>query len=151
CAPLAFGGMGATARVADDSLAGRRPRVFRSLGTGLRHVLSSIAAAAVAVAGFGGLVVASPVISVVGILGLVLTPLVRLVRRWRPTTLGRWPSWRTLLVAAVPLAPAVLWATRWSMVIPANVLAVPPGERRRSLAALRRSSAAARGRWGTVA
>ncbi len=150
CAPVAFAGMAATARVTDDSLAGRKPRIFRSLAKGLRHVPSLVLSGVLAAAGILALVILSPVISAVGILGLLATPLVRLAgRRW-PQAAARWPSVRTLVIAAVPLAAAALWGARWVMVVPANVLGLAPGERRRSVAALRRSADAARGRWGTV-
>ena len=141
CLPLAFGGIAAVIRVTDDQLAGHRPSTLRSLASGVRDGMRMAAGLAVAVLILFALFVFAPAISVVGLLGLVLTPLVRLARRRRPDFAGRWPSIRLLVRALIPFGLAAEWLAQALLFLPEVAL-----KSAGPIASLRRTASIARGR-----
>lgn len=68
-----------------------------------------------------GAVAAAPIISLVALLGLLATPL---VRRWRPA--ARWPATKTLAWLAIPLLATVIIGTRLGMAMPEAFLTNGP-------------------------
>src|SRR5690606_8632544 len=75
----------------------------------------------------------APVLVVVGVVGLLLTPIMRALRpRW--PRLAVWPRVRTLVILAVPFAATVALAVYWGLAIPSAAI-----ERLRPVQALRRS------------
>lgn len=131
--------------MADDRLDGRSPAIGRALARGLRRAPAVFVAGAMALVGITAVVVATPILVLVGVGGLLITPLVRLgARRW--PRWQRWPAPRRLVVLAVPFGAAVVVAVRWGLVLPAAAL-----ERNSPRRALRRSRDLVRGRTAVVA
>jgi hypothetical protein len=141
CLPLFLGGIAAIIRVTDDQLAGKRPSTFQSLASGLRDGLRMVAGSAVAVLILLALFVLTPVITAVSLLGLVLTPLVRLVRRRWPGFAGRMPSVRLLLRTLIPFGLAARWLAQALLFLPEAALK-PAGP----ITSLRRTAPIADGR-----
>lgn len=131
--------LAALVTLADDVLAGHRARSSTALLRGIRRAPAVLGALAVAGAGIGALLLATPLLVVIGVMGLVLTPVARTVGRRRAGS--RWPSIRTLVVLAVPLAPAAVVTVRWGLVVPTAAL-----ERVGPIQALSRSRDLATGR-----
>src|SRR5690606_10407738 len=86
----------------------------------------------------------TPFLVLIGVVGLVLTPLVRVVQRRAPRL--PWPSTRTLVVVAVPFGLAAAMVVRWALVLPAAVL-----ERRSIWGAFARSAELTRAEVGRIA
>jgi len=120
--PIAVSGYAAIVTNTDEALAERPVRLFRALGSGMRRAWPLSLALLTAVLLPVALIVTAPLIVVGALLGLALTPLVRLLRRRREGALGWWPEVRTLLVAAIPFAVGVREAARSLLVLPAAVL-----------------------------
>ncbi|MEO6627776.1 MAG: choice-of-anchor Q domain-containing protein, partial [Aquihabitans sp.] len=113
--------MAALVSLADDHLAGSRSTIGSGLARGLRRAPAAFGAMALAVGGVLLAIVVTPLLMIVGMLALLLTPLARLVSR-RSTRLGWWPSARALALLIVPLAPGLVLAARWALVLPAASL-----------------------------
>lgn len=120
--PIGVSGYAAIVINTDEALAQKPVRLFRALGRGIRsawtYSLTLLSAVLLPVA----LLVLAPVVVVGAVLGLLVTPLVRLLRRRRDGALGWWPEVRTLLIAAIPFAVGVREAARSLLVLPAAVL-----------------------------
>ena len=127
---------------ANDAQLGRSLSLRRSLQVGVGRAPATFRAGVIAVVAIAVLLIAAPLISVLGIVGLILTPVVGLVRRSRSI---RWPSVTNLVVAAIPFAPAIVLSVRWVLFLPAVALE-PLGARD----ALRRSSDLVQQRWVDV-
>lgn len=114
--PLVLVTIAALARLVDASLAGQRPRVWRSVGTGVRFVPRLLLAAGISVLAVALAFVCAPFVSVLGLVALAVLGIRSLIRRRR----GRPDAtrWRLWLVLAVPFG--VLWR-----VLPTAVLLVP--------------------------
>jgi hypothetical protein len=139
--PIALAGLAATVRVVDNTLAGTKPRAIRAFFWSYARSWSLVRSALLLSIGTLLLIVLSPLIAVLGVLGLVLTVPVALVRRRRAGFLGRWPSVSALVWAAVPFAFAVRWLVEGLFFIPAGTLgALGP------VTALRAGAPLARGR-----
>ncbi|MFN8040949.1 MAG: Ig-like domain-containing protein [Acidimicrobiales bacterium] len=137
-------GVAAMAQLSDDIQAGRPPRLGRAVRRGLRRMPSALGVTIAYLAMVALLVLATPVLVLVGLLGLVLTPIALLARRRRPSL--RWPAPRTLVVLAVPFGALAYASVRWGLALPAAAV-----ERNRPRAALRRSAALVEGRWWSTA
>jgi hypothetical protein len=116
--PFLVAGTAATARVTDAALAGRRPRLWPSIGRGFARFLPLLGTLVLAFLLVVAVLLATPFISLVGVLGLAVSGVIALVRRRRPGALAKWPGWRTWGFAAIPFA----WAGR---VIAAALLMLP--------------------------
>ncbi len=66
--------------------------------------------------------VASPFITLVGLVGLAISGVIALVRRRRPDAAPKWPSWRAWGFAAIPFAWAGRIAASALLMLPAAVL-----------------------------
>jgi hypothetical protein len=141
CLPVLLGGVAAVIRVTDEQLAGRRPAIFRSLGGGLRAGARMSVGVVFSLLALILLFVLAPAITVLGLLGLVLTPLARLVRHRRPGFADRWPSVRELVWTAIPFGLAARWLPRVLVFVPAASL--DPAD---SDAAMRATAPIVRGR-----
>ena len=138
CLPLGLVGVSSTVRTVNDSLAGHEPRLWAAFGEGFRRIPALAGAASITIAGTVLLVVLSPVFSVLGLIALLLTPVVRLVRHRRERFLPRWPDVVTLVWAVVPLGLALRFIAGAMLFAPAVVL-----ERLGPIAALRAGADAA--------
>lgn len=105
--------LGVTIHFADGVVVDRRTRSSRAFGTVLRRSPGGALALLVFALTVLAAVAAAPALTVVGLVGLALTPA---VRRWRPA--ARWPSLWTLAVLAVPFGLAFTLAVRWSTAMP---------------------------------
>ena len=114
-----------------------------ALGRAVRRLPALLGASVLGVLGIVALLVATPFIVNAAILGLILTPIARRVRRRRPGL--SWPSVRTMLIAVVPFGLAARQALRWTLLLPAGLDGA--GGPRQILA---RSTRAVRGRVGTI-
>lgn len=134
----------AIAKASDDALNEHPRDVFGAVRRGVRraHVLLGGLLVALGVAAL--LLVLTPALMVVGLVGLALAPAIVLLRR-RGRDIS-WPAVRRLVVLAVPLAPAVVVLVSWGLLVPAAVL--EGGGVRTSL---RRSRLTTREGWGTAA
>lgn len=141
CLPLALVGVSATVRTVNDSLAGRGRRFWGAFAEGFRHIPALAAAASITILGTVLLTVLSPVFFVLGIIALLLTPVVRLVRRRRDGFLTRWPDLVTLAWAIAPFGFALRFVSGAMLFAPAVVL-----EGLGPIAALRAGASAARSR-----
>jgi hypothetical protein len=122
CIPVALAAMAAVVRITDDTLAGKQPKVWRSVSYGFRRMPHLLFGGFLAFIVLVGLVVLAPVLSALGLLGLLLTWPARLLgRRWH-RVVRRWPSVRDLVVLAVPLGAAFVWLTRTVLLVPAATL-----------------------------
>jgi len=102
--PLVVAGSAATASVTDLGLAGRRPRIWRSVGRGFARLLPIVGTVGIAFLLIVVSLVLTPLISVVGLAGLAVSGVIALVRRRRADAASRWPDWRTFGFAAIPFA-----------------------------------------------
>lgn len=126
-------GIVAASTLADDHLGGRRATIASALARGLRRAPTVLLTVVIVLAGVGLAIIITPVAVVAGVVGLLVTPVARLLgRRW--AVLSRWPQPRPLLLAAVPFALPVVLAVRWSLALPAAGV-----ERRSARQALARS------------
>lgn len=141
CLPLGLVGLSATVRIVNDSLAGRDRRFWAPFAEGFRHIPRLAAAASVTIAGTALLVVLSPLFTALGLIALLLTPVVRLVRRRREGFLGRWPGLVTLAWVVAPFGLALRFIAGAMFFAPAIVL-----ENLGPIAALRAGADAARPR-----
>ena len=141
CVPLALVGLSATVRTVNDSLAGRDRRFWAPFGAGFRHIPGLTAAASLTVAGTAVLVVLAPILTAIGLIALLLTPVVHLVRRRREGFLGRWPDLVTLAWVVAPFGLALRFVAGALFFAPAMVL-----ENLGPIAALRAGAEAARPR-----
>ena len=114
--PLVLVTIAALARLVDASLAGQRPRMWRSVVTGVRFVPRLLLAAGISVLAVALAFICAPFVSVLGLLALAVLGIRSLIRRrsGRPDA----TRWRLWLVLAVPFG--VLWR-----VLPTAVLLVP--------------------------
>jgi len=137
----------ATVVVADRTFARARPSVARALAAGVRSTARLLLSAVIAVAAVLLAAALAPVLTVIGLLGLLLTAARGPLRRWRPTVWSRWPAPRFWIVIAVPFG-ALWWvAAPAVLVLPAAVL-----ERAWPALAIRSAlTAAATGRWRVLA
>ena len=139
--PFVAAGAAATAAVADASLAGRRPRIWRSIGRGFARLLPIVGTAVLAFLLIGASLILTPLISIVGLVGLAASGVIALVRRRKPDAAAGWPAWKLFGFAAIPFA----WFGRLTatalLMIPAAVLE-PAGP----IAAYRAADKAATGR-----
>ena len=126
CFPLALAGVAATVRVTNDSLAGRERRFRSAFTEGLRRMPALTAAGAITLVGTVILVVLSPVLTVVGLVALLLTPAVRLARRRlqarRPDALGWWPDLVLLAWVTAPIGLALRFVSGAMFFAPAIML-----------------------------
>ncbi|MCU1439263.1 MAG: hypothetical protein JWP85_260 [Rhodoglobus sp.] len=120
--PFLIAGTAATAQVTDAALAGRRPRLWRSLARGFSRFLPILGTLCLAFLLVLAFLVATPFISLGGVLGLAVTGVIALVRRRRPGVLPKWPGWRTWGFAAIPFAWFARVAARAMLMLPAAVL-----------------------------
>ncbi|GAB2454428.1 hypothetical protein HD599_002961 [Conyzicola lurida] len=120
--PISLAGLAASVRLVDDILAGTKPRAIRAFFHSYSRSWSLVRSTLLLVVGTLLLIVLSPLLSVLGIVGLVLTVGVALVRRRRAGFLDRWPTVRQLVWAAVPFAFAARWLTEGLFFIPAATL-----------------------------
>ncbi|MBN9140786.1 MAG: Ig-like domain repeat protein [Micrococcales bacterium] len=120
--PLGVAGYAAIVVNTDETIAGRRVRLFRALVRGIRRTGPLGLALLLAVAVPLALTALFPVITIGALLALAATPLVRLLRRRRPEALRHWPSVRALVIAAIPLALALRETARALLLFPAAVL-----------------------------
>lgn len=119
-------------KLSDDALQRRPRRVRSALARGVRRAPSLSGGLILGLLTVVFLTLATPVFMAAGALGLIATPFVRLaMRRWGQI---RWPSLRTLVLLAIPLAIPASMIVRWGLVVPAAAL-----ERNRPRAALDRS------------
>jgi predicted outer membrane repeat protein len=125
--------------ITDDSLAGRRVRLFRSLAIGFASAYRMTWTVLFAVVTVALLFVVSPVLIVLGAAGLILTPLVRLAARRFAGLDRRWPSVRTLVWCVVPFGVAFRRLAQALLSVPAVILesASPVGANRAASAAVR--------------
>ena len=116
--PFLAAGAAATARLADSALAAKRARLWRATAEGFRRFFPVLGTLALSIL----LVLASAVLAAVavaaGLLGLLITGIVVLLRRGKPEVAARWPEWRFWGFSAIPFA----WLWRFA---PAAVLALP--------------------------
>ncbi|MGV8882597.1 MAG: Ig-like domain repeat protein, partial [Rhodoglobus sp.] len=122
CLPLGLVGLSATVRIVIDSLASRGRRFWAPFAEGFRHIPALAAAASITIAGTVLLVVLSPVFTALGLVALLLTPVVRLVRRRRDGFLSRWPDLVTLAWAIAPFGFALRFIAGAMFFAPAIVL-----------------------------
>ncbi|MFT6292191.1 MAG: ABC-type multidrug transport system fused ATPase/permease subunit, partial [Ilumatobacter sp.] len=131
---------GAAAHVADGAVGHRSTSLVRATGSSVRTLPAAVGTGLswglIVVAAF----VLAPLISIVGLLGLIATPFAR-----RNEGSQRWPSVRTLVIAAIPFAVAALLALRLSLALPAVWL-----DGLRPRAALERSWQRVKGSTGVV-
>ena len=120
--PVIAAGLVATVWLVDDTLAGRAPRTTRAFFVSFTRAWPTTASTVLLVATSLLLVALSPLISVVGILGLAATGVLALARRRTAGLLPRWPSARTFVWAAVPFAVALRWIITGAFFIPAAAL-----------------------------
>ncbi len=122
CLPIALAGIGAVSRITDESLAGRRPKTFRSFAYGLRRAPRIFAGGLAALLGLMVLVIVTPAIVALGILGLLATPAVRLLgRRWSGLVRAG-SSTKRFGVMAIPFAVAAIWLARTALLVPSATL-----------------------------
>ncbi len=114
--PLVLVTIAALARLVDASLAGQRPRMWRSLLAGVRLVPRLLLAAGISVLAVALAFICAPFVSALGVLALAVLGIRSLIRRrsGRPNV----TRWRLWLVLAVPFG--VL-----GRVLPTAVLLVP--------------------------
>lgn len=138
--------LGAMAKLSEDLLAGGAGQFTTAVQRGLRRAPASLGAGLLAATGIIAAALATPLLMAAAVIGLLGAPLVSRLRRRRPEL--RWPSWRTLLLFAVPFGLAVVLAVRWALVLPAATL-----ERNGPRRALGRSGelVAGRRRWVALA
>jgi len=144
--PLNAVAIAASVDIADAAVAGARPRLRGSVAFGLRQAGRALAAAVTAVAVAVAALVLAPVLSAVGIGGLVVWALATGVRRLRGRERSR-SRRRFWVVLAVPFG--VLWRVGATAVllVPAALI-----ERAWPVRAWRAADAAARGRrWSITA
>jgi hypothetical protein len=120
--PFLVAGTAATAQVTDAALAGRHPLLWRSLARGFARFLPVFGTLCLAVVLVLAALVATPFISLLGVIGLAVTGVITLVRRRRPGVLPTWPGWRTWGFAAIPFAWFGRVAARAVLMLPAAVL-----------------------------
>jgi hypothetical protein len=137
--PFIVAGTAATAEVTDAALAGRHPRIWRSFARGFSRFLPVFGTLCLGVSLVLGVLVATPFISLVGILGLAVTGVLALMRRRKPDALPKWPGWRAWGFAAIPFAWLGRVAARAALMLPAAVLE-PAGPRLAHRAAERAAS-----------
>jgi hypothetical protein len=130
--------LGAVARLTETSVSGDPVSIRSAMSRGWRRVPAVFGALSLTIVTVAALALLAPLLIAVGIIGLVLTPGIRLVRRRRPG--ARWPSVRTLVLLLIPFSTAAHVAVRWSLAIPAAAI-----ERNGPRDALRRSRAATAG------
>ena len=122
--------------LANDAVAGRRPKLRDALTRGVLRVPFVTATTALVALTVIALLIATPLLVVLGVLGLVGAAIIRVSR-----ASVRWPAVRTLLALAIPFAAALTVAARWILAPTiATVENVSP------LEAVRRSTASAAGR-----
>jgi hypothetical protein len=139
CLPVVALGVATVVRLVDDRLAGGRLGVRAALRVVLPRLRAVTGLVLVSTVAVLVLAAVSPVLVVVGVLGLVLTPLVRLLgQRWVPAQ--RWPGVRVLGWLAVPFVLALRLLGSALLGVPAAVLDAPTVG-----AALRRADGTARG------
>ncbi|QRY42027.1 Ig-like domain repeat protein [Microbacterium hominis] len=134
----------ASVDIADAALAGATPRVGGSVVFGLRQTGRSLAAALTAVAVTVAALVFAPVLSVVGVVGLLVRAVARVVRRARSRE-ARSSGARPWVVLAVPFG--ALWRVGATaiLLVPAALI-----ERAWPLRAWRAADAGARGRRWSI-
>ena len=120
--PFLVAGAAATAEVADRALAGRRARLWHSLAHGFARFLPVLGASSLGFLLSVAFFVATPLISLVGILGLTVTGVIAFVRRRKPDAVPMWPGWRTWGLAAIPFAWFGRVTARAVLMLPAAVL-----------------------------
>lgn len=120
--PFGIATIAATIGIADDSLAGRRTSLFRWLGRGLMRWLPVTAAVVVAVVVPIALLFASPVLVLVGLVGLAVIGILRVVRSRNADASGPLPSTRIWALMAIPFRLAVLAIPTALLVVPGAVL-----------------------------
>ena len=106
-----------TAFVADGVTQGRPTSLARSAGASVRRLPTVIVILFAWLLAGVAAVLAAPVFVVVGLLGLLATPVVR-----RTSLAGRWPSWQVFAVLAVPFAVAIVGVIRTAFAAPAALL-----------------------------
>lgn len=140
----------AVSRLVDDVIesgitADGNPSVRSALRRGVRRAPAMMGAVSLVLLALAGVVAATPILVLTGVVALLGAPVVALVRR-RGHTGFRWPAPTTALALAVPLVPFFVLAFRWALVVPAVAL-----ERNGPRRALHRSSELVKGRWVTTA
>lgn len=143
--PLCVATVVATIGVADDFLAGARPSVIRWLVRGLRRWLPITGAIGVAVAAPLALLLAAPVLVLVGLTGLAVLGILRILRRQDAEPPAQRPSIRPWALMAIPFGPAAAAIPAALLVVPAAALE-PAGPIRAARIAWNQ----ARGRQGPV-
>ena len=139
--PVQLAAVVASVRVADRSLAGARPRFGRVAAEAFSRVAPVLVSLLIAVALTVVAFAASPFIVFGGVLGLVATGILAVIRRRRPDAAARWPRWQFFAFAAIPFA--VFWrVASTAVVMPVAVVLEPTG----ALASLRVADRAAAGR-----
>lgn len=141
--PLFSAGTAALIVLVDEGAASGDPRLASALARGIRSAVRAVAALVPAVAAVVVAFVLAPVISAVGLVGLVVSGAVFAVRR-RTRPQARW-AWRAWTIIAVPFG--VLW-----FVLPPAILAVPAAvlDRAWPRVALTRAAQASCARRGSV-
>lgn len=139
--PALLGGIVTVMGITDDELTGRRAEPFRWARAGLRLTPKIMAAVGLGCVVFAALFISAPVIFVLAIVALAVTPVVRFVRRRRAGVLGFWPTTRVLLFSLIPFALAAYWLARVLLALPVVVF-----ERRGVIDSLRVAGELARSR-----
>ena len=120
--PFFVASSAATATVTDASLAGGHPRLWRAFGRGFARVAPIFGTVVLAFLLVVASLVATPFISVLGILGLAVTGVIALVRHRKPDAAATWPTWRAWGFAAIPFAWAGRITAAAMLMFPAAVL-----------------------------
>lgn len=140
-APLSMVGVGVTVRITNDALAGRKRRLWASVLESFRSIPALLASVLVALVGGTALIVLAPVLTAVGIVGLIASAAIALIRHARPRFASKWPNVRVVLWVATPFAPAVRFLAAALLAVPAVLL-----EKLTPIEAVRAGADASRGR-----
>lgn len=143
--PMQLAGVVATVRIADRAITGDTvPR--RLLAEGMARFLSLLGAAAVSLIVVSLAIIAVPLLVVVGLLGMLATAVLALIRRRAPGAVGWWPALRVWVFIGIPFA-VLWWVAAPAILLPIAVVL----ERVTPLAGARAAVQAATGRrWLTI-
>ncbi|MGV8882454.1 MAG: beta strand repeat-containing protein [Rhodoglobus sp.] len=124
--PLQIGGLIATVRLVDRALRGSPIRLRRLATEAASRFLPVLGAVAISIVVVVAAIIGAPLFVVVGVVGLIATGVVALIRRRRTEFAPRWPGWRTWALVAIPFG--MLWRVSATAILaPVAVVLEPTG------------------------